>query len=203
MLALTNTHPTFSCNFRFFLHLHRVSGPNEQFIRSIRQLQSMKKNYDAVFVMEADARPWKGLWLDRIVEEVTEKRPFSILGSENHGMVWKQNRNSMPIALQHHLTGNSVFNLTDPFFNRFVNELEAERETFYHAIVSRNVAVRGLSDTSFHTITCSHPFRFFLIISMYFYVLQSMDSNSRGTTASHRCFTRLPKGSSPTFLFAR
>lgn len=111
-------------------------------------MQSMETHYDAVFLMEADARPWKGLWLDRIVAEVVGKIPFSILGSENHGMVWKQNSETMPIALQHHLTGNSVFNLTDPFFNRFVEELEAERETFYHAIVSRNAVAQGLSDNS-------------------------------------------------------
>ena len=96
----------------------------------------MEAGYDAVFLMEADARPWKRHWLDQVVEETVEKRPFSILGSENHGVVWKHNRKSMPIALQHHVTGNSVFNLTDPFLNRFIEELEAERETFYHAIVS-------------------------------------------------------------------
>lgn len=95
----------------------------------------MEAKYDALLIMEADARPWKRHWMDRVVEEVAGKRPFSILGSENHGMVWKQNSGAMPIALQHHLTGNSVFNLTDPFFNRFIEELKAEREMLYHAIV--------------------------------------------------------------------
>ncbi len=71
----------------------------------------MNAPYDAVLLMEADVHPWKEHWLDLIMEEVAEKRPFSILGSENHGMIWRQNRDDMPIPLRHHLTGNSVFNL--------------------------------------------------------------------------------------------
>lgn len=161
MLAPTNIRSIFVQLATPFL-LHRVSGPNEHFIRSIRQMQSMETNYDAVFLMEADARPWKRQWMDQIVEEVVEKRPFSILGSENHGMVWKQNR-SMPIALKHHLTGNSVFNLTDPFFNRFVGELEAERETFYHAIVSQNVAAQHFP--IIHSIHVLNPSVFLFLLN--------------------------------------
>lgn len=111
-----------------------VNGPNEHFIRSIRQIQAMDTPYDAELFMEPDVHPWKEQWLDQIMEEVTQKRPFSMFGSENHGMIWRQSRDAMPIPLRHHLTGNSVFNLTDPFFNRFVEELEVERDTFYHVI---------------------------------------------------------------------
>ena len=96
----------------------------------------MDTPYDAELFMEPDVHPWKEQWLDQIMEEVTQKRPFSMFGSENHGMIWRQSRDAMPIPLRHHLTGNSVFNLTDPFFNRFVEELEVERDTFYHVIVS-------------------------------------------------------------------
>ena len=132
--------------------LCRVNGPNEHFIRSIRQIQAMDTPYDAALFMEPDVHPWKEKWLDQIMEEVTQKRPFSIFGSENHGMIWRQYRDSMPIPLRHHLTGNSVFNLTDSFFNRFVEELEAERETIYRAIVS----FRWVSEQPCYEITTKY-----------------------------------------------
>jgi hypothetical protein len=58
-----------------------VNGPNRQFERAIRKLQSNQEgSYDVVYLMEGDSVPVKPYWLDAIHNEIKSNKPFAILG---------------------------------------------------------------------------------------------------------------------------
>lgn len=58
-----------------------VNGPNRQFERSIRAVQqSQFFEYETLYLMESDSIPVKHFWLDTLVDEVENHRPFAILG---------------------------------------------------------------------------------------------------------------------------
>ncbi len=62
-----------------------VNGPNRQFERTIRILQSSQYNpHDLMFLMEMDSVPVQPYWLDTMIDEIvkleSEPSPFAILG---------------------------------------------------------------------------------------------------------------------------
>ena len=58
-----------------------VNGPNRQFEKAIRKLQSnQERHYDVVYLMEGDSVPVKPYWLDAIYNEIKSNKPFAILG---------------------------------------------------------------------------------------------------------------------------
>ena len=58
-----------------------VNGPNRQFERSIRAVQqSVHGEYECMYLMEGDSVPVKKFWLDELMGDVKQNRPFAILG---------------------------------------------------------------------------------------------------------------------------
>jgi hypothetical protein len=59
-----------------------VNGPNRQFEAAFRIIQSGEwGDYDGFYLMEGDSIPIKNHWLDVVLSEVEENRPFAILGA--------------------------------------------------------------------------------------------------------------------------
>jgi len=123
-----------------------VHGPNQQFLQSMNIIQKFHSSfmsrvrgggghydYDYVVVMESDVLTIKSNWLDDLMEEA-EQRDFCMLGSKYAGQAWDGFRSSLPLALQHHLNGNAVYNLHHPLFEFLLKQLWRERDTLYHAV---------------------------------------------------------------------
>lgn len=59
-----------------------VNGPNRQFEAAFRVIQSCEwGQYDGFYLMEGDSVPVKNYWLDVILGEINEYRPFAVLGA--------------------------------------------------------------------------------------------------------------------------
>lgn len=58
-----------------------VNGPNRQFERTIREIQSgVWGDYESMYLMERDSVPVKSFWLDALVSDIEKQQPFAILG---------------------------------------------------------------------------------------------------------------------------
>ena len=58
-----------------------VNGPNRQFEAAFRIIQSGEwGEYDGFYLMEGDSVPVKAHWLDVVLSEIEDHRPFAILG---------------------------------------------------------------------------------------------------------------------------
>lgn len=91
-----------------------LSGPNQMFFRL---METVGKEYEAGFQMEIDCVPVKAGWCDRFVEVVEESHDFWMMGSRYHGWSW------LPIPIQNHINGNSIYRFSDPAFQSFVDEV--------------------------------------------------------------------------------
>jgi hypothetical protein len=56
-----------------------VNGPNSQFIKTLRYVQH-EGSYETMFLMEGDTVPVKPYWMDKLLVDIEEQRPFAILG---------------------------------------------------------------------------------------------------------------------------
>ena len=117
-----------------------VNGPNQQFVKSMNIIQDFhvpdshtRQVYDYVFVMESDVLPIKVNWLKNLMEEAQQK-DFCMLGSKYAGEAWNGFRSSLPLALQHHLNGNSVYNLRHPLMKFLLKQLLKEKDTIYNSV---------------------------------------------------------------------
>ena len=54
--------------------------------------------------------------------------------SKYNGNAWDEFADKMPLALLHHLNGNSVYNTSHPLLDHILRELEEEANTEYNAI---------------------------------------------------------------------
>ena len=58
-----------------------INGPNRQFERGFRLMQSGKwGDYESFYLMEGDSIPVRANWLPALLDDLEEKRPFAILG---------------------------------------------------------------------------------------------------------------------------
>lgn len=125
-----------------------VNGPNQQFLRGMEiikhhhqvsgqevgnDVDTSAASYDYVVVMESDVAPIKPNWLVDLIREANEKE-FCMLGSKYAGDAWDLFRSSLPLALQHHLNGNAVYNLHHPLMQFLLQQLWEERGTIYNAV---------------------------------------------------------------------
>ena len=126
-----------------------VNGPNQQFLRGMEiikhhhhqvsgqevgnDVDTSPASYDYVVVMESDVMPIKPNWLVDLIREANEKE-FCMLGSKYAGDAWDLFRSSLPLALQHHLNGNAVYNLRHPLMQFLLKQLREERGTIYKAV---------------------------------------------------------------------
>ena len=121
-----------------------VNGPNTQF-RSImntiaqrNEVLAAKKGtddyYEAVVLLEGDAHVQNVGWLDYLLDEITDKAPFAILGSSYRGFSWDNFRDQLPKALLEHKNGNAVYNITHPLTQHYVQELKEEKSTYFNSI---------------------------------------------------------------------
>ena len=115
-----------------------VNGPNQQFRQNMKIVRGLDKdyphmNYDYALILESDVVAIKVNWLDDFVDEANEKN-FSILGSKYEGRAWNGFRKSLPIALQHHINGNAMYNLQHPMTSFLFDQLEQEKKSVFNAI---------------------------------------------------------------------
>ena len=110
-----------------------VNGPNAQF-RSLFHHIREASNSECFFLMEADTFPRTQHWLDMLVREVDDSKPFGILGSKYQGHAWDTFIDKMPRALVDHVNGNAFYNASNKLLNRIVEELEIEKDSFYGAV---------------------------------------------------------------------
>ena len=121
-----------------------VNGPNQQFLRGMEiikhhhhkvgnDVDTSTASYDYVVVMESDVTPIKPNWLVDLIREANENE-FCMLGSKYAGDAWDLFRSSLPLALQHHLNGNAVYNLHHPLMQFLLQQLWDERGTIYKAV---------------------------------------------------------------------
>jgi hypothetical protein len=90
--------------------------------------------YETFYFMEADSYPQVGGWLDLLLHEIEQLRPFGILGSKYKGNVWDSFIHLMPVALVEHINGNAIYNVTDTLLNLMVDELERESDGLFNAV---------------------------------------------------------------------
>eukprot|EP00980_Cylindrotheca_fusiformis_P012481 scaffold3070_cov128-Cylindrotheca_fusiformis.AAC.6 len=102
-----------------------VNGPNRQFERTARSLQN--NGVEIFYLMEMDSVPAKDYWLDELQQEIKNQvSDFAILGSKYRGDNWDSFYSQLPVALIHHINGNAIYNLTSPFFDMILEQLESE-----------------------------------------------------------------------------
>ena len=130
-----------------------VHGPNRQFVRSMEIIQNMTLSdeshcqrdngcdekqhlYSYALLIENDVQPIRSYWLDNMMEEAHQRGNFAILGSKYVGLGWRDFRSSLPLALQHHINGNALYNMRHPLFRFLLWQLKVEEEelTVYHAV---------------------------------------------------------------------
>eukprot|EP00591_Stephanopyxis_turris_P007579 CAMPEP_0195515324 /NCGR_PEP_ID=MMETSP0794_2-20130614/6429_1 /TAXON_ID=515487 /ORGANISM="Stephanopyxis turris, Strain CCMP 815" /LENGTH=918 /DNA_ID=CAMNT_0040643727 /DNA_START=275 /DNA_END=3031 /DNA_ORIENTATION=- len=111
-----------------------VNGPNRQFIHSYRSIQQRNPKYEAMIALEPDSHPRIEDWLEGLLEEVEANAPLAILGSKYDGHSWDSFLDAVPLALLHHINGNAVYNISHPYLNLIVNELEEEQNTIFNSI---------------------------------------------------------------------
>lgn len=105
------------------------SGPNRQFIDIVRKIRAgatIESGSNTFYYMEPDAVPQRSLWLEDIINEVLEKQPFAVLGSNYLGHNWDGFRESLPAALQHHINGNALYNVSHSTFERIFSTFADE-----------------------------------------------------------------------------
>jgi len=112
-----------------------VNGPNQQYLSSMEQiLKNNEEQYDAVLLLEYDCVPIKQFWLDTFVAEAETGDSFAILGSKYAGDSWNTFGSSLPLALQHHINGNAMYNLTHPLLLKILTQLREESVTPYNTV---------------------------------------------------------------------
>uniref|UniRef100_A0A7S2A676 Uncharacterized protein n=1 Tax=Trieres chinensis TaxID=1514140 RepID=A0A7S2A676_TRICV len=85
-------------------------------------------------MMEPDSRPKKSGWLDKTLEEMSEKAPFAIMRSKYKGHSWDSFKDIVPLALLEHINGNAAYNLTHPMMQAILDELDSEQDSYFNAI---------------------------------------------------------------------
>eukprot|EP00581_Thalassiosira_minuscula_P002176 CAMPEP_0183743102 /NCGR_PEP_ID=MMETSP0737-20130205/65044_1 /TAXON_ID=385413 /ORGANISM="Thalassiosira miniscula, Strain CCMP1093" /LENGTH=550 /DNA_ID=CAMNT_0025978707 /DNA_START=198 /DNA_END=1851 /DNA_ORIENTATION=+ len=126
--------------------LNWVNGPNRQFERVFRYVQSQTK-YDLWYLMEPDVFPQKNYWLDNLLEEITVAQPFAILGAKYLGFRTTRGefRKVKNLLALHHINGNAVYNVTDPLLLNMISEFENEADTVDAPSINGN-AVYNVTD---------------------------------------------------------
>lgn len=76
--------------------------------------------------MEADSQPEREGWLTEIYRSIVYNRPFAVLGSKYLGHNWDDFRDQLPVALQHHLNGNAIYNVTHPTLRAISDIFDSE-----------------------------------------------------------------------------
>ena len=104
-----------------------VNGPNRNFERTIRLIQT--EHYDAMYLMEGDSVPVANAWLDSLLSDVENNRPFDVLGSVFKGDKWDPFLASLDKSLVQHINGNAIYNVTEgSLLPTIVEELEGEAD---------------------------------------------------------------------------
>eukprot|EP00667_Euglena_gracilis_P005924 EG_transcript_5968 len=104
-----------------------VKGPNLQFLAMAQAFEDGTwGNYDAWFLMEMDTTPRRANWLPDLLQEVTARAPFAVLGSFYRGDQW--DKFPMPPAIRHHINGNAVYNQSNPLLQQVVATLRTAVE---------------------------------------------------------------------------
>jgi hypothetical protein len=102
-----------------------VAGPNHQFT-SLARFMSRQASFDAWYLMEADSVPRRGGFLTALSEEISNSRPFAILGSRYRGDRWDMVMNEIHPTLKNHINGNAVYNQSEPLMDRLLQQLEKD-----------------------------------------------------------------------------
>eukprot|EP00977_Amphora_coffeiformis_P007065 scaffold1533_cov157-Amphora_coffeaeformis.AAC.6 len=110
-----------------------VNGPNRHFEKTFRHVRAAG-DYDAMFLMESDTHPIAAGWLDNLIFEIEENRPFALIGSKYNGRAWDEFADQLSIALLQHINGNAIYNVSHPLMENIVSELESEAETVYNVV---------------------------------------------------------------------
>lgn len=99
-------------------------GPNIQFFRMAKWLESNGGETNTFFYMEGDTVPIAPGWLDALRDDAASNSPFAILGSRYSGHNWDKYIDAtpsiIPDALKFHLNGNAVYNVTHAFVQSVV-----------------------------------------------------------------------------------
>ena len=104
-------------------------GPNLQFLRIAQNLMDGSWGtgmYDSLMLMEMDTVPVRRGWLDAIAGELNVNAPYVVYGSNYRGSRWDSFFGRMSPAMQFHINGNAVYNLSSPYFERLVSNVSAE-----------------------------------------------------------------------------
>ena len=133
-----------------------VNGPNAQFRSLFRDIRE-KNLYECFLIMESDTFPLTANWLDRLVQEVQDNKPFAILGSKYKGHAWDAFVDQMPLALVNHLNGNAFYNVSNTLLNMIVDELEEEKDSYYGA-VSYDYRISQIVTESSKGVASTFPF---------------------------------------------
>ena len=111
-----------------------VNGPNRQFEAAAQIVQRPKfrpdkalEGYEAFYLMEPDSVPWRGDWLTQLVNEISHKAPFAVLGSKYHGYKWHDFEEHLPLPLLHHINGNAIYNVSHGLTRLMLKQLEHEK----------------------------------------------------------------------------
>ena len=119
-----------------------VEGPNGQFRENIAQLMGLPgidgdedgHYYELAFIMEPDNQPQRTGWLNEVLDDIQVNTPFALLGSKYHGHSWDGFKDVMPDSLINHINGNAIYNLTNPLFQTYHEELIREAGTKFAAV---------------------------------------------------------------------
>eukprot|EP00978_Attheya_sp_CCMP212_P036454 scaffold165419_cov54-Attheya_sp.AAC.5 len=110
-----------------------VNGPNSQFIKTLRHVQQ-EGSYETMFLMEGDTVPVKPYWMDKLLVDIEEQRPFAILGSKYKGDKWDGFLDQLPAPLINHINGNAIYNVSSPWMDSIASQLEKESTTDLNAV---------------------------------------------------------------------
>jgi hypothetical protein len=114
-----------------------VNGPNRQFEKGLRACQFPTfsvHGYQLAYLMEPDSVPLRRFWLDRLLAEVEERRPFAVLGSKYRGDKWYDFIKQLEIPLLNHINGNAIYNVSHALMNLMLGQLEVEADQMYNFI---------------------------------------------------------------------
>lgn len=90
------------------------AGPNWLFYETMSRL---KGRGGMVFLMECDCRPTAPGWLDRLAQVAAAHSDAWVVGGVYSGV------SGMDPAISRHINGNALYNLGDPHFQTFLEEL--------------------------------------------------------------------------------
>lgn len=114
-----------------------VNGPNRQFEKGLRACQFpmfSTHGYQLAYLMEPDSVPLWRFWLDKLLNEIEERRPFAVLGSKYRGDKWYDFIKELEIPLLNHINGNAIYNVSHVLMNLMLGQLEVEADQMYNFI---------------------------------------------------------------------